>query len=116
MKFWIRVFTECFLENETKLDDENPDSFDTNKHYNIIRRDSGSNRGRGVIVFIRKEYQIIKLVKHDSLELILTQLKIKDNLINLNYSFFHSILIFNYLLSVIEISFFFKQNIINYST
>ena len=67
-----------FLLNEIKLDDEIPDSFYSNKHYNIIRRDRGSNRGSGVMVLgsIRKEYQIIKLVKHDSLELILTQLKL----------------------------------------
>ena len=53
-----------FLLNETKLDDEIPDSFYTNKHYNSIRRDRGSNRGGGVMVFIRIEYQIVKLVKH----------------------------------------------------
>ena len=44
-----------FLLNETKLDDEIPDSFYLNKHYNSIRRDRRRNRGGGFMVFIRKK-------------------------------------------------------------
>ena len=59
-----------------------PTRFYSNKHYNSIRRDRWSNRGGGVMIFIRKEYQIIQSIKHESLELIVIQLNLKENSIN----------------------------------
>ena len=47
--------------NETKIDEETPDSFFANRRYNNFRRDRKAGEG-GILVYCRKEY---KIIKHD---------------------------------------------------
>ena len=54
-----RIFDVVSL-NETKLDKSYPNSFYSNNDYLIIRKDK-SRREKGLIVFIRKEYEVIKI-------------------------------------------------------
>jgi len=67
---------DMLLINETRLDENVPNSFYSNINYSILRRDRLDNGGGGVMVFIKKQYNILE-VKINEIEAI--ALKIKFN-------------------------------------
>ena len=66
---------------ETKLDEETPDEFFSNRRYNNIRRDRNANGG-GLIVFCRKEYKILKQEISLDHEIIFFQILNKSSIYN----------------------------------
>ena len=71
--------------NETKLDYSTTDSFYSNSLYSVRRRDrtdSGSCRGGGLLVFVKKHIQIIATKIHTDFEAIVLQLKIAKVVFN----------------------------------
>jgi hypothetical protein len=79
-----RIFDIVSL-NETKLDKSYPNSFYSNNDYFIFRKDK-SRREKGLIVFIRKEYEVIKIdlgeTEEFDIDYIYFQLKIKKQFYN----------------------------------
>ncbi len=69
----LRLF-DLISFNETKIDANSPDPFNS-IYYNVIRRDRNGSGG-GVMIFIRKEYKIIKQIISDHFELIYFQLEV----------------------------------------
>ena len=76
----LRLFDIICL-NETKIDSNTPNGFLSSKYYKCIRRDRTSNGG-GILVYIKKEYTILKQETSLDFEIIYFQLLIKNNLCN----------------------------------
>ena len=68
---------DIIVLNETKINEEIPDSFFSNRRYNTIRRDRNTEGG-GVLVFCRKEYKILKSENSMDNEIIYFQLLNKN--------------------------------------
>jgi len=75
----MRLFDVISL-NETKIDENTPDPFNS-KFYNIIRRDRTSSGG-DVMIFIKNEYKVINQYESSDFEIIFFQLKINETVNN----------------------------------
>lgn len=65
--------------NESKLDEEVPISFFTNLSYSCLRRDRKGKGGGGLLVFVKKQYNIVKTSDSYKGEVISFQIKINNN-------------------------------------
>ena len=72
---------DLILLNETKLDHHVPQSFLVHANYNILRRDR-NGRGGGIMVLVKREYNIISSSNDPQYELLALQLCIKNVLCN----------------------------------
>ena len=76
----LRCF-DIIMLNETKIDENTPLKFFMSMFYTCIRRDRTANGG-GILVYIRKEYKIIKQEVSVDYEIIYFQLLVENNLCN----------------------------------
>ena len=67
--------------NETKIDCNIPNKFFISKYYKCIRRDR-TNNGGGILIYIKKEYSILKQEASLDFEIIYFQILIKNSLCN----------------------------------
>jgi len=68
--------------NESKLDEQVPISFFTNPNYSCLRRDRKGKGGGGLLVFIKRQYSIVKSSDSYKSEVISFQLKINNEKYN----------------------------------
>ena len=61
---------DIFILNETKLDCYDDESLFTHDKYICIRRDHGTNRGGGVLIYIKKSFNISNVSLDKSAEII----------------------------------------------
>ena len=77
---------DVLMINETKLDNSVPVSFFKIPGYNCLRLDWPDKGRGGEMVFIRKEYQILKYELTD-FESIFVQLRIKKQIVNFIFAY-----------------------------
>jgi len=68
---------DLILLNETKLDAHVPHNFLEHAHYTILRRDR-NGRGGGIMVLVKREYNIISSSNDQNYELLAVQILIKN--------------------------------------
>ena len=79
-------FIHILCVQETKIDSDTPDSHFTHLEYNIYRRDR-MRGGGGMLIYVKKDINVLSNVNDATFETISLALKIRNKLINFIFSY-----------------------------